>query len=98
VDVLDSAWSETRVQLLSVEASHVRSGEGLKLQPTECGFDVYPGYLLVPFVSALPHGILYSVGEPAIQVLSDGESARIEGKASVSVGYRPSQLFSGFLP
>src|ERR687898_410738 len=66
VDIVHSARSEPRIELLTVQPPHVGWGKGLEFQPLERWLDVQPRQLLVSSVSGFLHGALHRVGEPPV--------------------------------
>src|SRR5215207_59183 len=66
MDIVHSARSEPRIELLTVQPPHVGWGKGLEFQPPERWLDVQPRQLLVSSVSGFLHRALNGVGEPPV--------------------------------
>src|SRR5829696_6859716 len=58
--------------------------------PRRC--EVYPDYLLVPFVCPLSNGVPNGIGEPALQVLRDGHAPCFVGESGIAVRHYLYQL------
>src|SRR5215204_1109006 len=85
MDIVHSARSEPRIELLAVQPSRVGWGKGLEFQPSERWLDVQPRQLLVSSVGGFLHGALNGVGEPPVQIRSECEISSIEGEASLAI-------------
>src|SRR5215211_5547787 len=66
VNVADSAGRRSRLQLLPVEAADVRRCQGLELDSSEGGLQMYARDLLVSFKRRGFYGVAHGIREPAV--------------------------------